>query len=153
MIQKIVWKNVNNVFAGLNETNRRVSGHSISPYNSDTEAIAHDVPKISENVLVNFNNNNDFKKSKNRNNSNDTKETTRVSGRSGRTRSRVHDRPIYVDLSYVPETTHDRLGDFSNLVRAKTYVLSSEMANRDVFSKILFGIRKWANPEIETTSK
>ena len=34
-----VWKNVNNVFAGLNDTNRRISGHSISPYNSDNEQV------------------------------------------------------------------------------------------------------------------
>ena len=37
------------------------------------------------------------------------------------------------------------------MVRAKTYVMSSEMANREVFSKIVYGIRKWTNPEVETT--
>ena len=34
-----VWKNVNNVFAGLNDSNRRISGHSISPHNSDNEQV------------------------------------------------------------------------------------------------------------------
>ena len=29
--------------------------------------------------------------------------------------------------------------------------MSSEMANREVFSKIVYGIRKWTNPEVETT--
>ena len=37
------------------------------------------------------------------------------------------------------------------MVRAKTYVMSSEMANREVFSKIVYSIRKWTNPEVETT--
>ena len=83
--------------------------------------------------LVNFNNNNDSKPAR------------------GRSRSRVHDRPLYVDLAYVPETSAEKLGDYSNLVRAKTYVMSSEMANREVFSKIVYGIRKWTNPEVETT--
>ena len=58
---------------------------------------------------------------------------------------------MVVDLAYVPETSAEKLGEFSNLVRAKTYVMSSEMANREVFSKIVYGIRKWTNPEVETT--
>ena len=37
----------------------------------------------------------------------------------GRMRSRNLDRPIYVDLTYVPDTSPEKLGEFSNLIRAK----------------------------------
>ena len=30
-------------------------------------------------------------------------------------------------------------------------MLSSECATREIFAKILFGIRKWSGPEVETT--
>lgn len=33
----------------------------------------------------------------------------------------------------------------------RTYVLSSEVANREIFARILFGIKKWAGGEMETT--
>ncbi|CAG5105018.1 Oidioi.mRNA.OKI2018_I69.chr1.g1761.t1.cds [Oikopleura dioica] len=132
-----MWKDVDDVFAGLNEKHRRVSGHSISPNSSVSEEPAVPQPPpvpdriLNEIPIGNTNNNNDSKR--------------------GRGRARAFDRPIYVDLTYVPDTTPERLADFSNLVRAKTYVLSSEVANREIFARVLFGIRKWATTDTETT--
>ena len=44
---------------------------------------------------------------------------------------------------------------FKNLAGVKftfrTYVLSSEVANREIFARILFGIKKWVGGEMETT--
>lgn len=51
----------------------------------------------------------------------------------------------------MPETSVERLADFSSLIRARTYVLSSDMAQREVFVRLLQGMKKWINPEIETT--
>ncbi|CBY17827.1 unnamed protein product, partial [Oikopleura dioica] len=133
-----IWNDVDDVFVSLDEKQRRVSGHSISPNSSlsDEPATIPEPPQAPEMILNEL-------PIRNKNNNNDAKR--------GRGRARSFDRPIYVDLSYVPDTTPERLADFSNLVRAKTYVLSSEIANREIFARILFGIKKWAGGEMETT--
>ena len=97
----------------------------------------------------NFNNNNDLAAATTKDTAPKASSSTAAS--RGRARSRVHDRPVYVDLTYVPETTVDRLVDFSTLIRARTYVLSSDMAQREVFVRLLQGMKKWINPDIETT--
>lgn len=123
-----VWRNE------LNEKNRRISGHSMSPFESesDDDSVIKSAVPTQKIHSLNLNNNNDTKS-------------------RGRIRSRNLDRPIYVDLTYVPDAPPEKLNEFSNLIRAKTYVLSSETATREIFSKILFGIRKWAGMDIETT--
>ena len=127
-----VWKNVNAVFAGKQTTQK--SPIILYPgLNADTIRRP-----------VNFNNNNDAATAQ-------AKTAASTAASRGRARSRVHDRPIYVDLTYVPETSVERLADFSSLIRARTYVLSSDMAQREVFVRLLQGMKKWINPEIETT--